>query len=158
MKVPVLITIFSFSNEQNLYHTPDYVAPPPREKTHECSDCHKTFAHRGNLLRHMALHDPDNPESREMLRQADELEAGEEEHNANMMGEVANITDLAGVMAAAGDGQEVTYVQVGGQLIQVNLINIIFLLCLAKWISHSNYMCSSTPCDLFAHIHAKYFE
>lgn len=45
---------------KNLYHTPDYVPPPPREKTHECSECHKYFAHRGNLLQHMQLHDPEN--------------------------------------------------------------------------------------------------
>ena len=104
---------------QNLYHTPDYVAPAPREKTHECGDCRKTFAHRGNLLRHMALHDPENPESKAMLAEADELgdESEEEELEEEAHTQVANLTDLDGVMA--GEGQEVTYVQVGGQLIQV---------------------------------------
>ncbi|XP_064639829.1 uncharacterized protein LOC135495296 [Lineus longissimus] len=46
---------------KNLYHTPDYTAPVPREKSHECSECDKAFAHKGNLLRHMAMHDPESP-------------------------------------------------------------------------------------------------
>lgn len=37
------------------------MAPAPKDKMHECGECHKTFAHKGNLLRHMAIHDPDNP-------------------------------------------------------------------------------------------------
>ena len=26
---------------KNLYHTPDYVPPAPKEKSHECGDCNK---------------------------------------------------------------------------------------------------------------------
>lgn len=63
---------------QNLYHNPDYIPPPPREKTHECPECTRAFRHKGllfivdfffskrpliiflgNLIRHMAAHDPD---------------------------------------------------------------------------------------------------
>jgi uncharacterized Zn-finger protein len=44
---------------QNLYHNPDYIPPPPREKTHECPECSRAFRHKGNLIRHMAAHDPD---------------------------------------------------------------------------------------------------
>lgn len=44
---------------QNLYHNPDYVPPPPREKTHECPECSRAFRHKGNLIRHLASHDPD---------------------------------------------------------------------------------------------------
>lgn len=44
---------------QNLYHNPQYVPPCPREKTHECPECGRTFRHKGNLIRHMAVHDPD---------------------------------------------------------------------------------------------------
>lgn len=44
---------------QNLYHNPQYVPPSPREKTHECPECGRTFRHKGNLIRHMAVHDPD---------------------------------------------------------------------------------------------------
>ena len=53
----------------NLYHTPDYVPPTPRERQHECGDCHKTFAHRGNLLKHMELHDPDNADNEQFKQQ-----------------------------------------------------------------------------------------
>ncbi|XP_046997162.1 transcriptional repressor CTCFL isoform X2 [Schistocerca americana] len=45
---------------QNLYHNPNYVPPPPREKTHECPECGRPFRHKGNLIRHMAVHDPES--------------------------------------------------------------------------------------------------
>lgn len=45
---------------KNLYHNPSYVAPTPKEKTHECAQCAKAFRHKGNLMRHMQLHDPDS--------------------------------------------------------------------------------------------------
>ncbi|XP_045463537.1 transcriptional repressor CTCF-like isoform X2 [Harmonia axyridis] len=44
---------------ENLYHNPDYVPPVPKEKTHECPECSRAFRHKGNLIRHMAAHDPD---------------------------------------------------------------------------------------------------
>jgi len=44
---------------KNLYHNPDYVPPQPKEKTHECPQCNKAFRHKGNLMRHLAIHDPD---------------------------------------------------------------------------------------------------
>ncbi|KAL0280051.1 UNVERIFIED_CONTAM: hypothetical protein PYX00_001463 [Menopon gallinae] len=45
---------------QNLYHTPDYVPPTPKEKTHECPECGRAFRHKGNLIRHLAVHDPES--------------------------------------------------------------------------------------------------
>lgn len=45
---------------QNLYHNPNYVPPPPREKTHECPECQRAFRHKGNLIRHMSVHDPES--------------------------------------------------------------------------------------------------
>ncbi|XP_022832847.1 uncharacterized protein LOC111360828 isoform X2 [Spodoptera litura] len=45
---------------QNLYHNPNYVAKPPKEKTHSCHECKRMFAHKGNLIRHLAVHDPDS--------------------------------------------------------------------------------------------------
>ncbi len=45
---------------QNLYHNPNYVPPAPREKQHECSECNRSFRHKGNLIRHMAIHDPES--------------------------------------------------------------------------------------------------
>lgn len=44
---------------RNLYHNPAYIAPTPREKTHECHVCNKAFRHKGNLMRHLSSHDPD---------------------------------------------------------------------------------------------------
>ncbi|XP_025116077.1 uncharacterized protein LOC112577248 isoform X2 [Pomacea canaliculata] len=41
---------------KNLHHTVDYQPPPPRDKNHDCTACDKSFAHRGNLMRHMAQH------------------------------------------------------------------------------------------------------
>ena len=36
-------------------------------QVHECSECGRGFAHRGNMLRHMILHDPNNPEYQTLL-------------------------------------------------------------------------------------------
>ncbi|KAG1685956.1 Transcriptional repressor CTCF [Nymphon striatum] len=44
---------------KNLYHNPNYVPPVPKDKSHECPDCGKAFRHKGNLIRHMAIHDPE---------------------------------------------------------------------------------------------------
>lgn len=44
---------------RNLYHNPTYIAPTPREKTHECPVCSKAFRHKGNLMRHLSSHDPE---------------------------------------------------------------------------------------------------
>ncbi|XP_034173652.1 uncharacterized protein LOC117601219 isoform X3 [Osmia lignaria lignaria] len=44
----------------NLYHNPSYVPPPPQEKTHQCPECERPFRHKGNLIRHMAVHDPES--------------------------------------------------------------------------------------------------
>lgn len=45
---------------QNLYHNPDYVPPEPRPKNHECEECGRKFIHQGNLIRHLAMHDPES--------------------------------------------------------------------------------------------------
>lgn len=45
---------------QNLYHNPNYVPPTPRDKQHDCSECGRSFRHKGNLIRHMAIHDPES--------------------------------------------------------------------------------------------------
>lgn len=44
---------------KNLYHTPEYIAPSPKNKLFYCAECDRSFAHKGNLMRHMALHDPE---------------------------------------------------------------------------------------------------
>ncbi|XP_026741535.1 transcriptional repressor CTCFL-like [Trichoplusia ni] len=45
---------------QNLYHNPNYVPKPPKEKSHTCHECNRMFAHKGNLIRHLAVHDPES--------------------------------------------------------------------------------------------------
>lgn len=52
---------------QNLYHNPTYVPPPPREKTNKCPDCGRAFRHNGNLMRHMAVHDPESSTQQKQL-------------------------------------------------------------------------------------------
>lgn len=45
---------------KNFYHTPGYVRPEANTATHECEECHKKFIHVGNLIKHLALHDPES--------------------------------------------------------------------------------------------------
>ncbi|KAK6627614.1 hypothetical protein RUM44_010092 [Polyplax serrata] len=52
---------------QNLYHTPEYVPPTPKEKTHECPECGRAFRHKGNLIRHLAVHDPESSTNEKAL-------------------------------------------------------------------------------------------
>lgn len=62
----IFVLLFLFRQKQllkrhqNLYHNPNYIPPPPQEKTHACPECDRSFRHKGNLIRHMALHDPDS--------------------------------------------------------------------------------------------------
>ncbi|KAI7697255.1 hypothetical protein SSS_07115 [Sarcoptes scabiei] len=90
---------------KNLYHNPTYVAPTPKEKTHECSRCGKAFRHKGNLIRHMAHHDEDSKKS--MVKEEsdsfdtcqlidDDIYEGEEEYEtADESGTVSIVTDTS---------------------------------------------------------------
>lgn len=51
---------------ENIYHNPDYVAVTPKEKTQKCPTCGKAFRHKGNLMRHMTQHDPENKNTKIM--------------------------------------------------------------------------------------------
>lgn len=44
----------------NFYHTPGYVRPEANAPSHECEECHKKFIHIGNLIKHLAIHDPES--------------------------------------------------------------------------------------------------
>lgn len=44
----------------NIYHNPNYVPPKPREKRHTCPDCNRVYSSKGNLMRHMEMHDPES--------------------------------------------------------------------------------------------------
>lgn len=41
--------------------------PSPKEKTHQCPTCSRAFRHKGNLIRHMAVHDPDSAAKAEQI-------------------------------------------------------------------------------------------
>lgn len=52
------------SRHSNLYHNENYTPPPKLKKTHTCPYCKRAFAHKGNLVRHMKLHDAADKESK----------------------------------------------------------------------------------------------
>lgn len=60
---------------RNLYHNPSYIAPTPREKTHECHVCNKAFRHKGNLIRHLSMHDPNSKSNTNTSERIDEDES-----------------------------------------------------------------------------------
>ncbi|XP_016987896.1 transcriptional repressor CTCF [Drosophila rhopaloa] len=41
----------------NLIHNEEYTPPEPRAKMHKCPTCSREFTHKGNLMRHMEMHD-----------------------------------------------------------------------------------------------------
>lgn len=61
---------------RNLYHNPAYIAPTPREKTHECHVCNKAFRHKGNLMRHLSSHDPDAKNTTSDSRMEEDEDSG----------------------------------------------------------------------------------
>lgn len=52
----------------NLYHNKLYIPPKPLEKRHICPHCQRSFSHKGNLMRHMELHDPDSNLKQQKLK------------------------------------------------------------------------------------------
>ncbi|XP_017009569.2 transcriptional repressor CTCF [Drosophila takahashii] len=51
----------------NLMHNDEYQPPVPRAKMHKCPSCSREFTHKGNLMRHMEMHD-DAAKAREKQR------------------------------------------------------------------------------------------
>ncbi|XP_017043325.1 transcriptional repressor CTCF [Drosophila ficusphila] len=51
----------------NLIHNEEYQPPEPRAKMHKCPSCSREFTHKGNLMRHMEIHD-DSVNAREKQR------------------------------------------------------------------------------------------
>nr|XP_016924808.2 transcriptional repressor CTCFL [Drosophila suzukii] len=51
----------------NLMHNEKYQPPQPRAKQHQCPTCAREFTHKGNLMRHMEMHD-DSAKAREKQR------------------------------------------------------------------------------------------
>lgn len=43
-------------HHHDLYHNPDYVPKPRKKKTLLCNKCNQTFAHKGHLISHLAIH------------------------------------------------------------------------------------------------------
>lgn len=76
---------------KNLYHSPEYIPPNPREKAFECSasGCDKSFAHRGNLIRHMQQHEEGEIDGETMMVKAEgDLMLGEQ--GENLVGEMVD--------------------------------------------------------------------
>lgn len=61
--------------------------PPPKEKTHECPECKRAFRHKGNLIRHMCMHDPDS----EAIQTANALKLGRQKKIQVINGEELKI-------------------------------------------------------------------
>ncbi|KAJ8954592.1 hypothetical protein NQ318_003123 [Aromia moschata] len=102
---------------KNLYHNPEYIPPTPREKTHECPECARAFRHKGNLIRHMAAHDPDPTIQRKQL----ELKLGRQKKIQMIDGQQVEVMPGIGsdeeeeidMMAVEGsDGQQYVVLEV----------------------------------------------
>uniref|UniRef100_A0A1A9W4J7 C2H2-type domain-containing protein n=1 Tax=Glossina brevipalpis TaxID=37001 RepID=A0A1A9W4J7_9MUSC len=52
----------------NLYHNEVYKPPLTREKVHVCPHCNRSFSFKGNLMRHMEVHDPFSRHESEKLK------------------------------------------------------------------------------------------
>uniref|UniRef100_A0A1A9ZWH4 C2H2-type domain-containing protein n=1 Tax=Glossina pallidipes TaxID=7398 RepID=A0A1A9ZWH4_GLOPL len=52
----------------NLYHNEEYKPPSTREKVHVCPHCNRSFSFKGNLMRHMEVHDPFSRHESEKLK------------------------------------------------------------------------------------------
>lgn len=95
------------------------MAPTPKEKTHECAQCNKAFRHKGNLIRHMTLHDPDSKNAL-LLKQEGSFDHSQliddeyyEDEDEDME------TDAEGGEGGGRDNQQVSIVTTdGGQLIE----------------------------------------
>ncbi|XP_017473428.1 PREDICTED: transcriptional repressor CTCF-like isoform X1 [Rhagoletis zephyria] len=61
----------------NIYHNENYVPPPRLEKTHHCPYCTRVFAHKGNMVRHMQLHDVAEEKGKNEIKVKVETEHGE---------------------------------------------------------------------------------
>lgn len=109
---------------KNLYHTPDYVAPPPRDKVHECPECNKIFAHHGNLLRHLVTHDPDNLDlnsiEEQIMREEGAVEEEGEGGEREVIGEM--IATQGQLVGTGPDGIQLA--EVNGQQVQVQLVSV----------------------------------
>jgi hypothetical protein len=99
----------------NLYHTPDYLPPTPREKVHECPECHKIFAHHGNLVRHLVSHDPDHVD---IGLDSELMKDGEEEP----MEEGEMVATQGQLVGTGPDGIQLA--EVNGQQVQVQLVSL----------------------------------
>ncbi|XP_067646250.1 gastrula zinc finger protein XlCGF57.1-like [Eurosta solidaginis] len=81
----------------NLYHTINNVPPPKLEKIHHCPYCSRSFAHKGNMVRHMQIHDntPDQENRRTRLynQHEDEYILGDESINGEIYEEFEVINE-----------------------------------------------------------------
>lgn len=55
------------SRHMKVNHTENYEPPKPLKKAHICPHCERSFAFKGNLMRHMETHDPNSRIGEEKL-------------------------------------------------------------------------------------------
>ena len=110
-------------------------------QSHQCTHCRKQFAHRGNLMRHLALHDPNNAEYQAALRRDDAASTGDEADYEAGDDEGTTFLELHNAVAAASDaGVQLTELD-GDQMqvfcvlrfIKVKLFSVIMRMCNPAW-------------------------
>jgi len=75
---------------------------------HRCTHCHRQFAHRGNLIRHLGLHDPNNSDYQEALRGRGDASTGDEGEFEGGDEEGTTFLELHNAVAAGDGGVQLT--------------------------------------------------
>ena len=100
-----------------MYHNPAYIPTAPKVKTYECPECGKSFRHKGNLIRHMALHDPELAVQEEaMIGRQRKIQIND---NFNQ------IVDMEAISMQGLDGQQYLYLMLFSFLTVVMVVDMI---------------------------------
>ena len=87
-----------------MYHNPAYIPTAPKVKTYECPECGKSFRHKGILIKHMALHDPELAVQEEaMIGRQRKIQIND---NSNQ------IVDMGAISMQGVDGQQYIVLEV----------------------------------------------
>jgi len=95
---------------------------------HPCSHCHKQFAHRGNLLRHLALHDPNNVDYQEAIKQHDASTGEEDEGDENDLDDDEDGTTFLELQNATGVSEGMQLTEIDGEQVQVCVQHLLLII------------------------------